>query len=106
MKKLSVFTLILGFTFIFTQLPVSFKVNPGIVFAEEITAEAQAVMVNINTASVEQLSSLKGIGEKTAQAIVEYRKTNGLFKSIEDIKNVKGIGEKKFEEIKGLITIK
>ena len=47
----------------------------------------------------------KGIGEKPAQAIVEYRTQNGPFKAIEDIKNVKGIGDKKFEEIKDSITI-
>ncbi|WAC09088.1 MAG: helix-hairpin-helix domain-containing protein [Thermodesulfobacteriota bacterium] len=62
--------------------------------------------MNINTASAEDLTSLKGIGEKTAQAIVEYREKNGAFKAIEDIKNVKGIGDKKFEVIKGSICVK
>ena len=61
--------------------------------------------VNINTASKEELMSLKGIGEATAEAIIEYRKEN-KFKKIEDIKNVKGIGDKKFESIKEDIEVK
>ena len=55
--------------------------------------------VNINSASKEELMTLKGIGETTAEAIIEYRKEN-KFTKIEDIKNVKGIGDKKFESIK------
>ena len=61
--------------------------------------------VNINTASKEELMSLKGIGETTAEAIIEYRKEN-KFTKIEDIKNVKGIGDKKFESIKEDIEVK
>lgn len=61
--------------------------------------------VNINTASKEELMTLKGIGEATAEAIIEYRKEN-KFTKIEDIKNVKGIGDKKFESIKEDIEVK
>lgn len=61
--------------------------------------------VNINTASKEQLMNLKGIGEATAEAIIEYRKEN-KFTKIGDIKNVKGIGDKKFEAIKKDIEVK
>lgn len=61
--------------------------------------------VNINTASKEELMILKGIGEATAEAIIEYRKDN-KFRKIEDIKNVKGIGDKKFEAIKKDIEVK
>ncbi len=60
--------------------------------------------ININTADAEELDRLKGIGEKTAEAIIEYREETP-FKSIEDIMNVKGIGEKKFEEIKNDICV-
>ncbi|WP_297575386.1 helix-hairpin-helix domain-containing protein [uncultured Campylobacter sp.] len=60
--------------------------------------------VNINTASKEELMSLKGIGETTANNIIEYRKEN-KFKKIEDLKNVKGIGDKKFEAIKDDIKV-
>ena len=61
-------------------------------------------MVNINTASVDELKSLPGIGEVTAKAIADYRK-NEPFKSIEDIKNVTGIGDSKFDRIKDYICV-
>lgn len=60
--------------------------------------------VNINTASKEELQTLKGIGETKAEAILEYRKDQN-FTSIEDIKKVKGISEKTFEEIKNSISV-
>ncbi|EJU24043.1 type II secretion system protein K-like protein [Peptoanaerobacter stomatis] len=63
-------------------------------------------LVNINTADKTTLISLPSIGEKTAEKIIQYRETNGNFKSIDDIKNINGIGEKKFEQIKDLITVK
>ena len=61
--------------------------------------------VNINSASVDDLMTLKGVGESKALKIIEYRNTNGLFKSIEDIKNVSGIGETFYEKIKDYITV-
>ncbi len=61
--------------------------------------------VNINSATLEELKSLSGIGEVIAKRILEYRKESGSFKSIEEIKNVSGIGEKKFEGIKDAIKI-
>ena len=60
--------------------------------------------VNINTASVDELKALPGIGEVTAKAIADYRKTKP-FKSIEDIKNVTGIGESKYKRIKDYICV-
>ena len=62
--------------------------------------------VNINTASVEELTKLKGIGVKKAKAIVEFRKKNGRFKKPEDIMLVKGIGKKTYERLKPFITVK
>lgn len=61
--------------------------------------------ININTATIEQLDELPGVGEATANKIVNHRDENGEFKSIEDIKNVNGIGDKKFEDMKELICI-
>ena len=65
----------------------------------------QNTKVNINTANKEKLETLPGIGETTAQKIIDYREENGKFKSIEDIKNVGGIGDAKFNSLKDKITI-
>ena len=61
--------------------------------------------VNINTATKEELDTLPGVGELTANKIISYREENGKFKSIEEIKEVSGIGDSKFEQIKDLIEI-
>jgi len=61
--------------------------------------------ININTASVTELDSLSGIGPTYAQRIIDYRNSNGGFKSIDEIKNVKGIGDKTFDKFKDRITI-
>ncbi len=60
---------------------------------------AQGV-INVNTATVEQLMMLPGIGEKTAKAVVSYRQANGQYKSIDDVAKVKGIGKKKLDKIR------
>jgi len=61
--------------------------------------------ININTATVKELTKLKKIGEKTAQKIVEYREKNGPYKEAKDITNVKGVGSKIWEMNKDLITV-
>ncbi len=61
--------------------------------------------ININTASLEELTTLNGIGESKAKSIIEYRKEHGNFNSIDDLKNISGISDKIFEKIKDNITI-
>lgn len=61
-------------------------------------------LININTATIDELKSIPGIGEVKAKAIINYRETQGKFKNIEDIQNVDGIGNKLYEEIKIYLT--
>ena len=96
-----------------TAETVKAEVTAAVTYIESIsTAEASALseagsevnIVNINTASAEELMGLNGIGEKTAEAIIEYRKSTP-FEKPEEIMNVKGIGEKKYENIKNSICV-
>lgn len=64
-----------------------------------------AKAININTAGESALTTLSGIGETRAKAIIAYREENGPFKKIEDIKNVSGIGDASFEKLKDYITV-
>jgi len=61
--------------------------------------------ININTASISELTRLPGIGPKTAEKIYEYRKRFGKFKAVEELLNVKGIGPKKLERIRPYVTL-
>ena len=61
--------------------------------------------VNINTADAAALETLPGIGPSKAEAILEYRNTNGPFQTVEDLMNVSGIGEKTFEKLKDKIMV-
>ena len=72
--------------------------------ATEAPTPAGAV-VNLNTATAEQLESLPGIGARTAQRILEYREKNGGFKKVEELMNVKGIGERSFLKLKPRLTV-
>ena len=67
--------------------------------------ELPSQLIDINSASKRRLMELPGIGEKTADVIIQYRKMD-TFRRIEDIQNVKGIGPKKFEKMKPFITVK
>ena len=72
---------------------------------EEIQQNQKEKKININTATEQELESLKGIGPATAKNIIRYREEYGGFSSIEEIKNVKRIGDKIFEKIKADICV-
>ena len=76
-------------------LALGFALGPAIAFGA----------VNINTATMDELVALPGIGPAKAQAILDYRKAHGPFKSVEELKDVKGIGAKRFEKLKGELTV-
>ncbi len=69
------------------------------------TAVPKADLININTAMLEELDKLPGIGPTTAQKIIDYRTEHGPFQKIDDIMNVSGIGPATFDKIKTLITV-
>lgn len=68
-------------------------------------AASETPLVNINTADLTALDTLPGVGPATAQAIVDFRDTNGPFGAIEEIMEVSGIGPAKYEQMKELITV-
>lgn len=69
------------------------------------TTKKEGTKVNINTAGLEELDQLPGIGPAIAQRIIDYRKEHGEFKKVEDVQEVKGIGDAKYSEIKDSITV-
>lgn len=100
------------------NLAETVNTDDTIIVTEEVSAEAvedtsastaiveeqASGLININTADAAELMKLKGVGEKTAEKIIEYR-AQTPFEKPEDIMNVKGIGEKKFEDIKDHICV-
>ncbi|MCR5741534.1 MAG: ComEA family DNA-binding protein [Gammaproteobacteria bacterium] len=88
-----------------SSLDQSSSYTPGGSSQEEAVSTNTSTKVNINTATLNELMTLKGIGEKRAQNIIDHRKAYGFFLTIEDVKDVEGIGETVFEAIKDSITV-
>lgn len=68
-------------------------------------AGGAGALVNLNTATLEQLQTLPGVGPVLAGRIVEYRDRNGGFRAVDDLRKVTGIGEARFAELKALVTV-
>ena len=82
---------------------------PKVVYSsslEKVAAEAEdSLTVNINTADVEELDGLPEVGPATAEAIIEYRRANGLYRSVSELEEVPGIGPATLEKIKPFATV-
>lgn len=72
---------------------------------KRVDEENTSIKISINTANQAALDTLPGIGEVFAKRIIEYRISNGSFKTIEELKNVKGIGDSLFEALKDLVCL-
>lgn len=67
--------------------------------------QMQMATVNLNTATVDELTTLPGVGKKKAAAIIEYRNKNGKFQSVDDLTKVKGVGTKMLAKLKGRLNV-
>ncbi len=84
---------------------VSSQGKEEIMDAEMVEKNEMIEKVNINTADMEQLMQLPGVGEGTAKKIIDYRKSNGQFKTLDQLKLIPGIGEKKYKKMEDMLTI-
>lgn len=73
--------------------------------ANSIGEHSNSSKININTANIQELQKLNGIGQKKAELIVAYRQENGQFEKIEDLKQISGIGDKTFEALKDQLAV-
>ena len=68
-------------------------------------AGGPGALVDLNSASADQLDELPGVGPTTAEAIIPHREQNGPFATVDDLLDVRGIGEAKLEQLRGLVTV-
>lgn len=92
--------------FDFTRSDIEFSIKSSKINNKTESPDEQNTVININTASTEELISLDGIGESLAGEIISYRQKHGKFSKPGDLMKVSGIGKKKFEKIKNKIKVK
>ncbi|WP_339687214.1 ComEA family DNA-binding protein [uncultured Pseudoalteromonas sp.] len=97
MKFLTLIVVVLG-------LAISLPSDAAVTKTEATESMGKVQLVNVNQATVEQLTQLPGIGKSKAQAIVDYRTEQGKFKSVADLAQVKGIGDKLVAKLDGKVT--
>lgn len=88
-----------------TEIPNNAAIPDNSNTSSNTSSATTNLKINLNTASKEELTKLSGIGEAKAQDIIDYRNTNGSFKTIEEIKNISGIGDALFAKIKDNISV-
>jgi competence protein ComEA len=80
--------------------PPKVSLNP-----EDPDSKTSNKKINLNTATLQELDSLPGIGKELGKRILDYRESKGNFSSIEELQKIKGIGQKTFEKLKNLVTV-
>lgn len=101
-RKLTAAALCAGLLVLAPDAPaVAGPLVPALQSAEEDRSET----VELNTATASELRTLPGVGERTAERIIEYREEHGGFEKIEDLMNVRGIGEKTFLRLRPLVHV-
>ena len=91
----------IGFSRLFSPSPFGVSVT----YRSIAQTASEPSLVNINSAGIDELTTLPGIGESTAEAIIKYRNEIGFFKSVDELLEVSGIGEKKLNDIRGLVCV-
>jgi competence protein ComEA helix-hairpin-helix repeat region len=87
------------------EVTVAAPTTPGKGAPASAATKTPLGIINLNTATLEELDVLPGIGPAIAQRIIDYRNQNGAFKQIDDLKKVRGIGDALFSQIKDMVTV-
>ena len=93
----------IGFPRLFSRLFSPYGVS--VTYRPITQTASEPSLVNINSAGIDELTALPGIGEATAEAIINYRNEIGFFKSVDELLEVGGIGEKKLDALRGLVCV-